>query len=103
MKPERIQLGLQGLVHWRQPSTANQVISRQIGLANFTSASDLLRKSLVLAKRLEMPLDLHLQGSTLKVRLPCAPETELTERHLSLARAIESLAAEVEQRAPRHG
>jgi len=102
MRPERIQLGLKSLVHWRQSERASQVISRQISLANFTAASDLLRKSLVLARRLEMPIDLHLQGSALEVRLPSGLETELTERHLSLARAIESLAAEVEQ-ARRHG
>jgi len=92
MKPERIQLGLKSLVHWRQSAETEQAIVRHYRFVNSATTVRFLRESLEMAEKQKLPIELHLKNDALSARLPGDSISELTERHLELARAIESRA-----------
>ncbi len=92
MKPERIQLGLKSLVHWRQSAATEQAIVRHYRFVDSAATVRFLRESLELAEHQQLPIELHLKNDALSARLPGDSASELTERHFSLARAIESKA-----------
>jgi len=92
MKPERIQLGLKSLIGWHQSAETEQAIVRHYRFVDSAATVRFLREGLEMAEKQQLPIELHLKNDTLSVRLPGDSAPELNERHLSLARAIESRA-----------
>jgi len=92
MKPERIQLGLKSLVHWRQSADTEQAIVRHYRFVDSATTVRFLRENLEMAATQQLPIELHLKNDALSVRLPGDSASKLTEGHLALARAIESRA-----------
>ncbi len=91
MKPERIQLGMKDLSHWRQEGdSATFVCSLQFD--DQQAAQDFLKTMLKMARNLSVDLDVNLRGLSLTLILPATRE-KLREGHLLLARGVESLAA----------
>ncbi len=90
MKPERIQLGMKDLSHWRQEGdSATFVCSLQFD--DQQAAQDFLITMLKMARNLSVELDVNLRGLSLTLILPATRE-KLREGHLLLARGVESLA-----------
>jgi len=92
MKRERTQLGLGRLVHWRQSRDNPQIIGQQLEFVDFPAAYRFLRKLLAFVVCQRETIEVHLQGTLLTLKLPGAPEAKLTEQHIALARAIETMA-----------
>ncbi len=92
MKPERIQLGLGRLVHWRQSEDNPQVIAQRLEFVDFPAAYRFLRQLLAFVVCQRATIEVHLRGTLLTLKLPATPEAELTEQHIALAQAIETMA-----------
>ncbi len=91
VKPERIQLGMKDLSHWRQEGdSATFVCSLQFD--DQQAAQNFLKTMLKMARNLSVELDVNLRGLSLTLILPATRE-KLREGHLLLARGVESLAA----------
>jgi len=91
MKPERIQLGMKILSHWRQQDDeATFVCSPKF--ADQTAARTFLKKTLNMVQNLSIDFDVELHGTRLTLTVP-ATQGKFREGHLLLARGVASLAS----------
>jgi len=89
MKPERIQLGMKELSHWRQQDGEAKFVG-SLQFDNQKAARNFLKTALNMAQNLSVDLDVELHGTSLTLTLP-ANGGKFREGHLLLARGVESL------------